>query len=256
MASSQNTPAALSRASDDPESEVFDPIQLATSGSHSDGERIDADHEFRNQLLSLIPFVRACSHSICRDREQAEDFAQDTLCKAWASRSTFQRGSNFKAWLFTILRNEHYSYRRWAWRKQPWDEDAAQDMLVTEGNQIWAAELSDVACGLTTISAAQREALILVGLAGYSYGEVAARLQCSEGTVKSRAARGRDALSAFLNGSRASTGRPSPPTGRPTFEGVMTDLASLTREWPGDALPRKSASTRQTRDSGLAVVTS
>jgi RNA polymerase sigma factor (sigma-70 family) len=86
----------------------------------------DADEKFRRGLLDLIPFLRAFSRSLCGDRELADDLAQEALTKAWQSRDTFRAGSNLKAWLFTILRNQFYSDRRRAWRQAPWDETAAE----------------------------------------------------------------------------------------------------------------------------------
>ena len=71
----------------------------------------DMDGDFRRDLLDLIPFLRAFSRSLCGDRELADDLAQEALAKAWQSRDTFRAGSNLKAWLFTILRNQFYSDR-------------------------------------------------------------------------------------------------------------------------------------------------
>ena len=79
----------------------------------------DVDGDFRRDLLGLIPFLRAFSRSLCGDRELADDLAQEALAKAWQSRDTFRAGSNLKAWLFTILRNQFYSDRRRAWRQPP-----------------------------------------------------------------------------------------------------------------------------------------
>ena len=76
----------------------------------------DTNEDFRKDLLGLIPFLRAFSRSLCGDRELADDLAQEALAKAWQSRDTFRAGSNLKAWLFTILRNQFYSDRRRAWR--------------------------------------------------------------------------------------------------------------------------------------------
>ena len=66
----------------------------------------DTEAAFRRDLLELIPFLRAFSRSLCGDRELADDLAQEALAKAWQSRDTFRPGSNLKAWLFTILRNQ------------------------------------------------------------------------------------------------------------------------------------------------------
>src|ERR1044071_7165708 len=121
----------------------------------------DVDLEFRRDLLDLIPFLRAFSRSLCGDRELADDLAQEALAKAWQSRDTFIPGTNLKAWLFTILRNQFYSDRRRAWRQAPWDQEAAERIPGGGSDQSWAAELSDTARALRCLSDEQREALIL-----------------------------------------------------------------------------------------------
>jgi len=70
------------------------------------------DGDFKSELLALIPFLRAFARSLTGNQENADDLAQETLVKAWQSRATFIPGTNLKAWLFTILRNQFYSDRR------------------------------------------------------------------------------------------------------------------------------------------------
>jgi RNA polymerase sigma-70 factor (ECF subfamily) len=130
----------------------------------------------------------------------ADDLAQETLVKAWQARNMFTAGTNLKAWLFTILRNQFYSDRRRAWRQAPWDQDAAERIPGSSGEQSWAAELSDTARALTCLSDEQREALILVGAGGFSYEDAAAICHCAVGTVKSRVARARKSLLSILEG--------------------------------------------------------
>ena len=159
----------------------------------------DSDAEFRRGLLELIPFLRAFSRSLCGDRERADDLAQEALAKAWQSRDSFRAGSNLKAWLFTILRNQFYSDRRRTWRQAPWDESAAERIPGAKGEQTWSADLSDTARALHALPAEQREALILVGVGGFSYEAAATISNCPVGTVKSRVARARKALIAALD---------------------------------------------------------
>ena len=181
----------------------------AQSGSAKPARpKADPDAQFKADLLELIPFLRAFARSLCGNPDVADDLAQETLVKAWQSRSSFAPGTNLKAWLFTILRNQFYSDRRRAWRQAPWDQDAAERIPGASEEQAWAAQLSDTARALTSLSDEQREALILVGAGGFSY-EAAARIcNCAVGTVKSRVARARKTLIAILEGSE-----PLPPNG-------------------------------------------
>lgn len=170
---------------------------------------VDSDAAFRQGLYDLIPYLRAFSRSLCSGRELAEDLAQEALAKAWQARSSFRAGSNLKAWLFTILRNQYYSHHRRAWRQANWDESAAACIPDPRREQTWAVQLSDAVRGMHDLPATQREALILIGAGGLSYQDAAAICDCAVGTVKSRVARARKALIESLEG-----GKKLPPRAR------------------------------------------
>jgi len=191
----------------------------------------DPDGEFKAGLLELIPFLRAFARSLCGNPDIADDLAQETLVKAWQSRATFAPGTNLKAWLFTILRNQFYSDRRRAWRQAPWDQDAAERIPGASEEQAWAAELSDTARALTSLSDEQREALILVGAGGFSYEAAAQICNCAVGTVKSRVARARKTLIGILEGTD-----PLPAnTGDDSADATNDIMAQLDRLAPGAA---------------------
>ena len=189
----------------------------------------DPDAQFKADLLDLIPFLRAFARSLCGNQETADDLAQETLVKAWQARNMFAPGTNLKAWLFTILRNQFYSDRRRAWRQAPWDQDAAERIPGSSAVQSWAAELSDTARALSQLSDEQREALILVGAGGFSYEDAAAICHCAVGTVKSRVARARKSLLSLLEGDE-----PLPPSAQGGDVGDAADdiLAQLDRLAP------------------------
>jgi RNA polymerase sigma-70 factor, ECF subfamily len=186
----------------------------------------DVAQDFRTELLGLIPFLRAFARSLCGNQEAADDLAQETLVKAWQSRETFIPGTNLKAWLFTILRNQFYSDRRRAWRQAPWDQEAAERIPGGGNDQSWAAELSDTARALRCLSDEQREALILVGAGGFSYEDAARICACAVGTVKSRVARARKALIAILEGEDKLPSIPRPDEGDAARE-IMAQLDRL-----------------------------
>jgi len=153
----------------------------------------DADSEFEAGLAKLMPFVRALAQSLSRTRELAEDLAQEALTKAWQSRRSFSPGSNLKAWLFTILRNEFYSHPRRAWRQIPLDAELAATIPAPSDEQEWAMELSYAASAMRRLPDIHREALILVA-GGFSYEDAAVLLRSPVGTVKSRVGRARKSL--------------------------------------------------------------
>ena len=153
----------------------------------------------RSELVALIPHMRAFARSLCHDRTQADDLAQDALASAWQHRSDFTPGTNLKAWVFRIVRNQFYSDRRRSWRVCPLDPDTAAETLVAVSDPNAALQLDDVRRAMRELSDEQREALTLIGVAGLSYEEVAAICGCAQGTIKSRVSRARQRLLAILS---------------------------------------------------------
>ncbi len=200
----------------------------------------EVSQDFKSELLGLIPFLRAFARSLTGNQEAADDLAQETLVKAWQSRDSFIPGTNLKAWLFTILRNQFYSDRRRAWRQAPWDQEAAERIPGGGSDQSWAAELSDTVRALRCLSDEQREALILVGAGGFSYEDAARICSCAVGTVKSRVARARKALIAILEGEDKLPSIPRPDEGDAARE-IMAQLDRLapTRSEEAERLARR-----------------
>jgi len=196
-----------------------------------------ASPDFKTELLALVPFLRAFARSLTGNPEAADDLAQETLVKAWQSRSSFIPGTNLKAWLFTILRNQFYSDRRRAWRQAPWDQEAAERIPGGGADQIHSAELSDTVRALRQLSDEQREALILVGAGGFSYEDAAAICKCAVGTVKSRVARARKALIDILDGDETLDGQPRPAEGDAARE-IMAQLDKLS---PGEPTKKRGS---------------
>jgi len=181
-----------------------EPIPLVRSSPQDGGT------DFREKMIELIPFLRAFARTLSRHANEADDLCQETLVRAWKSRESFEPGTNLKAWLFMILRNQFYTEKRRSWRRQPWDDAMAERTLVMRGSQESAAELSDVARAMRTLPAEQREALILVAAGEFTYEEASRVCGCAVGTIKSRVARGRRALEDMLSrgGRHASLPRP------------------------------------------------
>jgi RNA polymerase sigma-70 factor (ECF subfamily) len=168
--------------------------------SGSDGE-IAASNEkgFRDQLVGVIPHLRAFARSLCKDPTQADDLAQEALAKAWKARGSFEPGTSLKAWTFMILRNLFYSEKRRSWRSTPLDAEVAENTLVASDNPTAPMELLDLRAALNKLPDDQKEALILVGAGGMAYEEAAQVCQCAVGTIKSRVSRARRALEVILN---------------------------------------------------------
>jgi RNA polymerase sigma-70 factor, ECF subfamily len=185
---------------------------------------LDEAAGFEAGLVEFMPLVRTFALSLSGHRELAEDLAQETLAKAWGARQSFTPGSNLKAWVFAILRNEFYSRQRRDWRQVPWNDALGETIAAPPGEQHWAVELSDTACAMRGLSDPQREALILVGVGGFSQDDAAALSKTPVGTVKSRVGRARKALKEILDSQRS-----LPMKSRPASGDAMREiLAQLT----------------------------
>lgn len=156
-------------------------------------------HDWPEQVLAQIPALRAFAWSISRNGPDADDLVQETLIKAWRHRDRFTPGTNLRAWLFTILRNTHYTTLTRRRREVRDEDDHYARMLETEPNQEWGAALGSLRTALDQLPGEQREALILVAGAGLSYQEAADICACAVGTVKSRVNRARARLVRLLD---------------------------------------------------------
>jgi len=163
-------------------------------------DRVEADEIFRDQLVALIPSLRAFARGLCGWRDMADDLAQDAMTRAWAARASYTPGTNFRAWMFMILRNQFYTTIRKNRRTTSWDPEVAERVLVEAPSQQNGIHVADVAKALQKLPADQREVLLLIGANGVSYEEAAEIIGCAIGTVKSRLARGRRALSELIDG--------------------------------------------------------
>ena len=160
----------------------------------------DTDAVFRDQLVAIIPALRSFARGLCGRQDMADDLAQDAMTRAWAARASYEHGTNFRAWIFVILRNQFYSTIRKNSRMTSWDPEVAERVLIEAPSQQDGIHVSDVAKALQMLPAEQREVLLLIGANGTSYEEAAEIAGCAIGTIKSRLARGRKALAALIEG--------------------------------------------------------
>jgi RNA polymerase sigma-70 factor (ECF subfamily) len=153
---------------------------------------------FKSDLLAAIPSLRAFAVSLSQNSDRADDLVQETLVKAWDKQASFQPGTNLKAWLFTILRNEFYSQMRKRGREVQDSEGAMTARLAVHPSQEGKLDLDDFRKALQQLPEDQREAIILIGASGFSYEEAAEICDCAVGTIKSRVSRARARLQEIL----------------------------------------------------------
>jgi RNA polymerase sigma-70 factor (ECF subfamily) len=98
---------------------------------------------FKREMLSTLPSLRAFAVSLTGKHDKADDLVQDTVMKAWAKQSSFEMGTNIKAWLFTILRNEFYSQMRKRGREVQDTDGAFTERLSVHPSQYGSMDLED-----------------------------------------------------------------------------------------------------------------
>ena len=152
--------------------------------------RRKVSQSLRDALVGEMGNLRAFAVSLCGDKERADDLVQETLFKAWNHLDSFKEGTNLKAWLFTILRNTYFSERRKRKREVEDAEGMYAAKLATRPEQHGHMDMR--------LPDDQREALVLVGAAGFSYEEAADICGCAVGTIKSRVNRARNRLADML----------------------------------------------------------
>ena len=142
-----------------------------------------------------IPRLRRYARALARDVAAADDLVQDCLARALGKLHLWQEGTDLRAWLFTILHNQYVNQVRRAVR-----EGAAvglsetEPMLTRAPHQGRRLELRDLERAMAKLPEEQRSVILLVGLEGMRYEEVAEVLDVPVGTVRSRLSRGREAL--------------------------------------------------------------
>lgn len=154
---------------------------------------------FKKDLLKTLPSLRAFAISLIRTADKADDLVQDTIVKAWSKQESFKPGTNLKAWLFTILRNEFYSQMRKNGREVQDTNNVFSNNMSIHPPQYGSLDLKDFKKALDSLPAEQREAILLIGASGFSYEDAAQICDCAVGTIKSRVSRARIKLQNILD---------------------------------------------------------
>jgi RNA polymerase sigma-70 factor, ECF subfamily len=160
---------------------------------------MERSDQFRDELIAAIPGLRAFGISLTSRGDRADDLVQETLMKAWKHHESFEAGSNLKAWLYTILRNEFYSQIRKRSREVEDADGVYSGKVALQAEQHGHLDMADLQDALRKLPNDQREAIILVGASGFSYEEAAKICDVAIGTIKSRVNRARNKLSELLD---------------------------------------------------------
>jgi RNA polymerase sigma-70 factor (ECF subfamily) len=156
---------------------------------------------FEELAIPLFDRLYNFAHWLTQDREEAEDLVQETYAKALKGFSSFQPGTNFRAWIYQILRNTFFTSRTGlkAIATVPLELESDQENLATvsdtpESILLQRSDRQLVQQALGRLAVPYREVLLLCEFEEMSYQEISATLSIPMGTVMSRLSRARRGL--------------------------------------------------------------
>jgi RNA polymerase sigma-70 factor (ECF subfamily) len=167
---------------------------------------------FEELALPLFDALYNLAHWLTQNREEAEDLVQETYVKALKGFSSFQPGTNFRAWMYRILRNTFLTSRSGLRERNtvalepeaeellPGGPETPESILIDRASEQMMQEAME---GLPVI---YREVLLLCEVEEMSYQEIAEVLSIPMGTVMSRLARARKSLRQALQQQTDSAG--------------------------------------------------
>jgi RNA polymerase sigma-70 factor (ECF subfamily) len=152
-------------------------------------------NDFAQLLEEQIPRLRRYARALTHDVERADDLVQSCLERAITKQHLWQPGTDLRAWLFTILHNQHVNEVRHSIREGvSIPADDIESVLLAKPTLPGKLELRDMERAIAKLPDEQRQVILLIGLEGMRYEEVADILGVPVGTVRSRLSRGRDQL--------------------------------------------------------------
>ena len=200
-----------------------------------------------------IPRLRRFARALTHDLVAADDLVQDCLTRALGKLHLWEEGTDLRAWLFTILHNQHVNHIRRKVREGATVELSEREPLLSHAAQQGRRlELRDLQRAIGKLPDAQRSVILLVGLEGMRYEEVAAVLDIPVGTIRSRLSRARESLRRLTDGTleqEIKTGRPhaSPPTGGVYLQELSrpSRIGAASARRAGRAAPRHKSTPRR-----------
>ena len=192
-------------------------------------------------LTQHVDRLYRAAWALCGSREDAEDLVQETFMKALKGFSSFRQGTNFRAWIYRILRNTFLTSRRTASRR-PITVATLEDVVAADprplGQPEQALEMQEVYATIATLPEDRRLALVAVDVLGLSYREAARALRVREATITTRLFRARKQVAHELEpapGSPASADAPVAP--QPHTPAIRREETRASGVLPGRGTP-------------------
>lgn len=172
-------------------------VRTFESGTaYSQGNQATA--EFEELAMSMVNSVYNLARWLARNDHDAEDLVQETYLKAFRSFSSFQAGTNFRAWIFRILRNTFLKSRPLRERQLMVGLDSEEQIIpafatctTPESLFIDSSGIAAIRTAIEELPAIYREVILMCDVEEASYKEIAEILSIPIGTVMSRLARAR-----------------------------------------------------------------
>lgn len=182
-----------------------------------------------------------------RDRSLAEDLVHDTVVRALRFKDRFEPGTNFKAWIYTILTHTFiHRYRRQKREREILEGATQHDVAAQlrsetsreraaspEGAYIEHMLSDDVVKALDALPEDFRTVVVLCDIEGLSYKDIAEAVGCPVGTVMSRLYRGRRLLEHKLVGLAVECGIIKPTPREEAQDAGVLDLHAFRRRKSG-----------------------
>ena len=159
---------------------------------------------FEELAMPLFPKLYNFAHWLTQDRAEAEDLVQETYFKALKGFASFQQGTNFRAWMYKILRNTFLTSRTGLKASVTVSLDDEYDLIepataeTPESVLLAHIDRTKIENALDQLPVKFREIILLCDVEEMSYQEIAGTLAIPIGTVMSRLSRARRAMRALL----------------------------------------------------------
>ena len=156
--------------------------------------------DFADLLEAEIPRLRRYARALIRDPARADDLVQNALVRAIAKQHLWRPGTDLRAWLFTILHHQNVNdVRRFSREGAGVPVEHVAPALAAVSDPSAVLQIRDLERAMAALPEGQRQVILLVGLEGMRYEEVATILGIPIGTVRSRLSRGRETLRILMD---------------------------------------------------------
>jgi RNA polymerase sigma-70 factor (ECF subfamily) len=160
---------------------------------------------FEDLSMPLFPSLYGYARWLTGEPHEAEDLVQETYLKALRGFSSFREGTNFRAWMFRILRNTFLTSRSGLKVMETIDDELAEEIVevgTPETHFVNRANGEALRRAIEALPLPFREVLLLADVENMSYKEIGEALAIPIGTVTSRLMRARRRVRAALEGMR------------------------------------------------------